>query len=102
MGLVRGLVRYLTFQVLCELRDEHTARMGAVLVFTGAGALLGSAIAPAIRRRLVEERMIMLALSVGGAGGVTAAWMGGLGGAMLMAAIVALVATSGRLAFDSL
>ena len=44
----------------------------------------------------------MLALSVGIAGGLTAAWAGGLGGAMLMAAIVALVSTSGRLAFDSL
>ena len=44
----------------------------------------------------------MLALSLGVAGGLTAAWVGGLGGSMLLAATVAIVSTSGRLAFDSL
>jgi hypothetical protein len=101
MGLVRGIVGFLTFLLLFHLRDEPR-QMGIVLVCTGAGALCGSAIAPAVRRGLVEERMLMLALSVGVAGGLTAAWWGGLGGSILLAAIVALVATSGRLAFDSL
>ena len=36
------------------------------------------------------------------AGSLTAAWVGGLAGSMLLAAIVAIVSTSGRLAFDSL
>ena len=44
----------------------------------------------------------MLALSVGVAGALTAAWVGDLPGSMLLAAIVAIVSTSGRLAFDSL
>lgn len=44
----------------------------------------------------------MTALAVGVAGGLTAAWVGGLGASMLLAAVVALVSTSGRLAFDSL
>lgn len=102
MGLVRGIVGFLTFLMLFDLRDDPTWQMGAVLLLTGAGALLGSAIAPAVRRGLVEERMLQVALSVGVAGALTATWWGGLGGSMLLAGIVALVATGSRLAFDSL
>jgi hypothetical protein len=102
MGLVRGIVGFLTFLMLFDLRDDPTWQMGAVLLLSGAGALLGSALAPAVRRGLVEERMLMVALSVGVAGGLTAAWWGGLGASMLLAGIVALMATGGRLAFDSL
>ena len=102
MGLVRGIVGFLTFLLLFDLRDDPTWQMGAVLLLTGAGALLGSAIAPAVRRGIVEERMLMVALSVGIAGGLTAAWWGGLGASMLVAGIVALMSTGGRLAFDSL
>jgi hypothetical protein len=101
MGLVRGIVGFLTFLLLFDLREDPR-QMGIVLVLSGAGALIGSAVAPTLRRGLVEERMLMLALSVGVAGGLTAAWWGGLGGSCLLAAIVALVATSARLAFDSL
>jgi MFS family permease len=103
MGLVRGVVGFLTFLLLFDLRDDPTWQMGAVLLLTGAGALLGSALAPAIRRGgLMEERMLQVALSVGVAGGLTAAWWGGLGASMLIAAVVAIVSTGGRLAFDSL
>lgn len=102
MGLVRGVVGFLTFLVLFELRDDPTWQMGAVLLMSGAGALLASAAAPALRRSLVEERMLVLALSVGVAGALTAAWIGGLAGAMVLAILVALMSTSARLAFDSL
>jgi hypothetical protein len=102
MGLVRGCVGFLTFLLLFDLRDDPTWEIGAVLVLSGAGALIGSALAPAVRRGLPEERMLMLALSVAIAGALTAAWVGGLSGSMLLAAIIAIVSTSGRLAFDSL
>ena len=71
-------------------------------LLSGVGALLGSALAPSIREALPEERMLMLALSVCVVGSLTAAWVGDLAGSMLLAAIVAIVSTSGRLAFDSL
>jgi len=102
MGLVRGIVGFLTFLLLFDLRDDPTWQIGAVLVITGAGALVGSALAPSLRRGLPEERMLMLALSVAVAGALTAAWVGDLPGSMLLAAIVAIVSTSGRLAFDSI
>jgi hypothetical protein len=102
MGVVRGIVGFLTFLLLFDLRDDPTWHLGAVLLLTGAGALGGSAVAPALRRSFTEERMLMLALGVGVAGSLTAAWWGGLGASMLVAAIVGVVSTSGRLAFDSL
>jgi len=102
MGLVRGIVGFLTFLLLFDLRDEPTWQIGAVLVLSGVGALIGSAMAPSLRRSFPEERMLMFALSVAVAGSLTAAWVGDLAGSMLLAAIVALVSTSGRLAFDSL
>ena len=102
MGLLRGIVGFLTFLLLFDLRDDPKWQLAAVLVITGAGALLGSAVAPALRRAFPEERMLMMALSVAAAGGLTAAWVGGLPASMLLAALIALVSTTGRVAFDSL
>ncbi len=102
MGLVRGVVGFLTFLLLFDLRDNPTWHLGAVLAVTGAGALLGSAVAPALRRSFTEERMIMAVLAVAVAAGLVSAWVGGLGASMALAAAVAVVATSARLAFDSL
>lgn len=102
MGLVRGIVGFLTFLLLFELRDGATWMIGAVLVVTGAGALLGSAVAPRLRRSHPEERMLMTLLGVSVAGGLIAAWVGGLVASMMLAGLVAVVSTAGRLAFDSL
>jgi len=102
MGLVRGIVGFLTFFLLFDLREDPTWHLGAVLLLTGAGALAGSGVAPVLRRSLPEERMLMGALATAVAGGLLATWVGGLAGSMLIAALVAVVATTGRLAFDSL
>jgi hypothetical protein len=102
MGLVRGIVGFLTFLLLFELRDGATWMIGAVLVVTGAGALLGSAVAPRLRRSHPEERMLTTLLAVAVVGGLLAAWVGGLAASMLLAALIAVVSTAGRLAFDSL
>ncbi len=102
MGLVRGIVGFLTFLLLFELRDGATWMIGAVLVVTGAGALLGSAVAPTLRRSYTEERMLTTVLGVAVVGGLLAAWVGGLAASMLLAGLIAVVATGGRLAFDSL
>jgi hypothetical protein len=102
MGLVRGIVGFLTFLLLFDLRDGEKWRIGAVLLLSGAGALAGSALAPLLRRSFSEERMLIMLLSVGVAGGLTAAWIDGLAASMLLAAVVAVVSTSGRMAFDSL
>ncbi len=102
MGLIRGMVGFLTFFLLFELRDDPTWHMGVVLLLSGAGALLGSAVAPVLRRSLAEERMLITALGLAVVGGVMAAWVGGLAASILLAGVVAIVSTGGRLAFDSL
>jgi hypothetical protein len=102
MGLVRGIVGFLTFLLLFDLRAGETWRLGAVLLLSGAGALLGSAVAPALRRSFSEERMLTTLLAVAVAAGLLAAWVGGLAACMLLAGVVAIVSTAGRLAFDSL
>jgi len=102
MGLVRGIVGFLTFLLLFALREEPTWHMGVVLGLTGVGALLGSVIAPALRRSMPEERMLMSVLAGTVVVALAVARFGGLAGSALMAATVAIVSTSGKLAFDSL
>ena len=102
MGLLRGIVGFLTFLLLFDLRDDPTWKLGAVLGITGAGALVGSALAPALRRSFSEERMLMMSLSFVVAGGLTAAWVDGLPASMVLASLVAVASTAGRVAVDSL
>ena len=102
MGLVRGIVGFLTFLLLFALREEPTWHMGVVLALTGVGALLGSVIAPALRKSMPEERMLMSVLGGTVVVALAVARFGGLAGSALMAATVAIVSTSGKLAFDSL
>ncbi|MDP1820242.1 MAG: MFS transporter [Acidimicrobiales bacterium] len=102
MGLVRGIVGFLTFLLLFALREGETWNIGLVLGVTGAGALVGSVIAPRLRESMAEERMLMTVLGVVVVVAVAAAWVGGLASAAFMSATVAVAATCGRLAFDSL
>src|SRR3546814_17447770 len=99
MGLIRGMVGFLTFFLLFELRDDPTWHMGVVLVVTGAGSLVGSTLAPVLRRSLTEERMLTAALGAALGMGLLMAWLGGLVAAALLAATVASVSTGAKLAF---
>jgi hypothetical protein len=102
MGLIRGVVGFLTMLLLFELRDGETWRLGVVLAFTGAGSLIGSAVAPRLRRSLPEERMLMVLLGTLVVVALGAAWVGNLPSFAVISATVAIVATGARLAFDSI
>lgn len=102
MGLIRGIVGFLTFFLLFQLREDPTWHMGVVLALTGAGALLGSAMAPKLREVMPEERMLLATLAATVVVALAVARVGGLAGAAAMAAVVAIVSTSAKLAFDSL
>jgi hypothetical protein len=102
MALVRGIVGFLTMLLLFELRSEDTWQLGVVLALTGAGALIGSAVAPLLRQSFTEERMMKALLSFAVVVALGAAWVGGLAAAALLAATVAIVSTGAKLAFDSL
>lgn len=102
MGLIRGMVGFLTFFLLFQLREDPTWHMGVVLALTGAGGLLGSMLAPKLREAMPEERMLLTVLAVTVVVALGVARYGGLAGAAIMAATIAIVSTSGKLAFDSL
>ncbi len=104
MGLLRASVGFLTLWIAFELRARNASpfEFGLVLGPLGIGAITGAAIAPRLRRLLSEEWMLGGALGVTAAAGVLSALIGGLTGAALIAAGVALVSGSAKLAFDAL
>jgi hypothetical protein len=104
MGLLRGIVGFLTFLVAFSLRtdDAPTWQFGLILAASGIGSLLGSLLAPALRRNgTSEERILQVVLAVTGGAGLLAAWAGGLVAATVLAAVVGMAAGTGKLAFDS-
>jgi MFS family permease len=104
MGLLRGSVGFLTLGIAFELRARSAPPVEFALVLgpLGLGAICGAALAPQVRRRLSEEWMLGGALAVTAGVGLAGAAVGGLVGAALMAAGVAVVSASAKLAFDSL
>ncbi len=75
---------------------------GVVLAGAGAGAVLAARFAPRLRSRFNEERMLQGVLLATVVSGIFAAFAGGLSGATLLSFTVAISATTGKLAFDSL
>lgn len=75
---------------------------GVVLAGAGLGAVLAAKFAPKLRALVDEERMLQGVLLATVVSGVFAAFAGGLAGATLLSFTVALSASTGKLAFDSL
>ena len=104
MGLVRGIVGFLTFLLLFDLRDEpHVADRRRARSSPARARCSGRRWPRRCAASFPEERMLTLAL-VGGRRRAASRPRGSAGwpGSMLLAAIVAIVSTAGRLAFDSL
>jgi predicted MFS family arabinose efflux permease len=104
MGLLRGMVGFLTFLVAFYLRgiDAAAWQFGVVLAASGVGALVGTLVAPAMRRaELPEERIVQIVLGSTALAALLAAWTGGLAAAAGLAACVGVAASSAKLAFDS-
>jgi len=104
MGLLRGIVGFLAFLLAFHLRSEGAPpwQFGVVLGTSGVGSLIGSVVAPALRRGgLSEERMLQLVLLVTSGAALGAALLGGLAAASGLALGVAISAACGKLAFDS-
>jgi len=135
MGLLRGIVGFLTFLLAFDLRggghdapipvglavgravrtaagfdvdpvghhSGHPAwHFGIVIGASVLGGLLGAAFAPRLREAVSEERILTGALAAVVAGGLVAAMRGSVGAAALIALVVGLSASAGKLAFDSL
>jgi hypothetical protein len=103
MGGLRGGVGFLTFLIAFSLRrDGAPAWMfGVALAASMGGTLLGAAVAPALRKSLVEERLLAGCLAVVAVAGFVSSRLAERPGAVVMAAAVGFAASAGRLAFDS-
>ena len=102
MGLMVGIVGFLTFLIAAALhRGRAPAQFGVVVAASGVGSLLGSLLAPALRRSgTSEERILQIVLGSPRAG---PCWRraGGIVAARGAALCVGVAASSGKLAFDS-
>jgi hypothetical protein len=104
MGLLRGVVGFLTFLLAFALRtdDSPTWHFGLVLAVSAVGGLSGAGLAPLLRRHSSEERIISGLLVLVSLSAVVAAWLGGLAGAAVVAAAVGLGAAAAKQAFDAI
>ena len=104
MAMLRGLVGFLAFFLAFWLRDDGAQSwwFGIALGASAVGALIGAAAAPSLRRLVREERILLGCASVVAGGALVAARVGGRPGAMVLAGIMGVAASAGRLAFDAI
>lgn len=74
---------------------------GVVVALSVLGGMLGAAVAPRIRQRLTEERMLLAALVLAAAAGIAGVAFGGVLQYGLLSFGVAISASSGKQAFDA-
>jgi hypothetical protein len=104
MGLLRGVVGFLSFLLAFSLRTDGSPawHFGVVLALSAIGGLAGAALAPVMRRYTTEERIITGLLFVVAVMGVAGAWLGDLAGAALLGGTVGLGAAAAKQAFDAI
>jgi hypothetical protein len=135
MGVLRGIVGFVTFLIAFDLRgggddgpiptdlalgravrvaagfegggtgsavDAPTWHFGLVVAMAVLGAVVGSVLAPVVRRATTEERMLQAALASTILVGIIAAGRGGVFGAALLCLAVAIASTAGKQAFDAI
>jgi hypothetical protein len=104
MAVLRGAVGFLTFFVAFAFRalDAPSWWFGVVLACSLLGTLIGNVIGPALRRLVVEERMLLGSLLLVAVVGAVAGRTSGLLAFCLVAAATGVAAAAGKLAFDSI
>jgi hypothetical protein len=104
MGVLRAVVGFLTFLIAFAFRhsDAPAWWFGVVLSTSMVGSFLGAAVAPGLRRRLAEERILQACLAMVVGVGLLSVWIGGRPAAALLAGAVGAAAGAGKLAFDSI
>src|SRR4029079_12999794 len=76
--------------------------IGVVIAASSAGLMVGNGLASPLRSRLREEMMLTTAVVLIAVAGVAAAVFGGVGAAVILAAMVNMSSGIGRMAFDSI
>lgn len=104
MAVLRGGVGFLTFLLAFLLKQAGQPAwfFGLVLVASAIGGFLGVVVTPWLRRRVNEETILASSLIVPAIVALFSARDGGRLGAISIAFTVAVGASAGRIAFDSL
>ena len=104
MALLRAQVGFLTFLVAFGFRRGGAPSwwFGAVLASSMAATLAGNALAPKLRERVSEERILTAALALVAVAGLGLARLDGRMWAAAVAAALGVAAGSAKLAFDAL
>jgi MFS family permease len=104
MSLIRAVIGFLFFELLFWLRENHynNVWIGAVIGASTAGLMLGNGLASPLRSRLREELMLTAAMVLVAVSGLAAAMFGGVGAAIVLAAVANMASGIGRMAFDSI
>lgn len=102
-AVMRFLIGFLVFHLAFSLRREDLGSVGlAALVAAAAfGTLLGASVAPALRRGLKEEGIVVLALLLGGIAGLLAGRWFSLASAAGLVLVFGASSGAAKLAFDS-
>jgi hypothetical protein len=105
MLILRAAVGFMLFHLAFLFRSEDDGGkflLGAAVGLSSLGVMTGNAVAPRIRRRLHEERMIVVSLALPALAGLGAAALGGSWAGIAVAAVVNLAASLCRLSFESI
>lgn len=104
MTMLRAMVGFTFFHLAFWLRSQEqgTLWFGAVVGVSALAAMVGNAVATAVRTRVREERMLVISLLVCTVAGFAVAVLGGPFGAVILAAVLNLMAALGRLSFESI
>jgi len=104
MAVLRGVVGFLVFLVAFSLRrgDAPSWWFGVILAASMGGTFVGAAVAPMLRRRWPEERILAGSLLAVAVVGAWAAYAAGRPAIAVLAGAVGVSASAGKLAFDSI
>lgn len=104
MLLLRACVGFLFFHLAFWLRTASAGTFWFGLSVAGAaiGTMIGNIVAPRVRSRLSEERMLSGALMLVVVAGAVTTVVGGTLSGVVLAGAVNFAAATGRLAFESL
>jgi len=104
MLLLRAGSGFLFFLLAFWLRTQSggTFWFALAIGMSALGAMLGNLVAPAVRRRLREESMLVIALGMSAVAGAAAAIAGGPAAGVVLAAVLNIAGAIARLAFESI
>jgi len=104
MGVLRGLVGFLTLLLAFDFRGEGVPKwqFGVVVGASVFSGLVGAAVAPRIRNVMSEESLLTSCLVLAVVAAVAAIVIGGVIGASIIASAVGFAGSAGKLSFDSI